>query len=144
MPLIEIQMLPGPNRKALERVAQRVNAEVAAVLGARIDAVWTTWRTVDGYAVGPSLAEHQPADSHAPIVHVYARRTPEEAERICDVIGAVFGEELGLGAVRHSPAGLLPHMTTARLLRIWCVAGHSESGRSWIRTTDLRLIRAAL
>jgi phenylpyruvate tautomerase PptA (4-oxalocrotonate tautomerase family) len=96
MPLIEIQMLPGPDREALERIAQRVSAEVAAAVGARANAVWTTWRSVDGYAVGPDLAARQPAGSHAPIVHVYARRTPAEVEKICAVIEAGFGEELGL------------------------------------------------
>jgi hypothetical protein len=58
--------------------------------------VWTTWKVLDGYAVGPDLATDQPAGTHAPIVHVYARRTPEELDRICDIVEAVLVEELEL------------------------------------------------
>jgi len=96
VPLIEIHILPLGRAVELDGVAQRINAAVAAALGARVDATWTTWRTLDGYAVGPAVADEQPAASHPPIVHVYARRSVEELDRICDVVEAVLVEELGL------------------------------------------------
>ena len=96
MPLIEIHLLRGPEKAGLDRIATRINAGISQAIGARADAVWTTWRALDGYAVGPQVAAEQPADTHAPIVHVYAHRTPEELDRICDVVEAVLVEELAL------------------------------------------------
>lgn len=96
MPLIEIHLLRSERPAELDQVAARINAEVATALGARPDATWTTWRTIDGHAVGPDVAHEQPAGSHPPIVHVYARRSTEQLEKLCDVVEAVLVEELGL------------------------------------------------
>jgi hypothetical protein len=48
------------------------------------------------YTVGENTAAKQPTRTHAPIVHVYARRSPAELEKICAVIEAVLVEELEL------------------------------------------------
>jgi hypothetical protein len=52
MPLIEIHMLRSSAAGELDRVGQSINAEVTAALDVWPDAVWTTWRTLAGYAVG--------------------------------------------------------------------------------------------
>ena len=96
MPLIEIHVLRGHEPAVLDRIAARINAQVAKAIGARSEAVWTTWRALDGYAAGPELATEQPPRTHPPIVHVYARRTPEELDKICQVVEAVVIEELEL------------------------------------------------
>jgi phenylpyruvate tautomerase PptA (4-oxalocrotonate tautomerase family) len=95
VPLIEIHALRPT--EGVDRVLGRVSAEVAAVLGARPEAVWVTWSTIDGgYAVGGDIRAEQPQSSHAPIVHVHARRTAAEVEAMCEAIERVLVEELGL------------------------------------------------
>ena len=56
MPLIEIHALPSRGATDVARVVRRVAADVAAALGARPEAVWVTWHTIDGgYAVGDAV-----------------------------------------------------------------------------------------
>jgi len=97
MPLIEIRALPQPASVDVERVVRRVARDVTAALGARPDAVWVTWSTIDGpYAVGADVRTEQPAGTHAPLVHVYARRTTTELEAIGSAVEAALVEELSL------------------------------------------------
>ena len=97
MPLIEIRALPQPASVDVDHVVRRVTHDVTVALGARSDAVWVTWSTIDGpYAVGHDVRAEQPPGSHAPLVHVYARRTQAELEAICGAIEQALVEELGL------------------------------------------------
>ena len=97
MPLIEIHALPGEGRGSVERVLRRVTADVAAALGARAEGVWATWSTIDGgYAVGGDVAHEQRPRSHAPVVHVHARRTAGEVDAICAAVERALADELGL------------------------------------------------
>jgi hypothetical protein len=98
VPLIEIRALPWVDRARLADVARTLNREVAAAIPCRLDAVWTTWRSLDGYAVGDVVAEQQPEESHAPVVHLYVNRPPDAVERICEVIEEVLCRELPLAA----------------------------------------------
>jgi phenylpyruvate tautomerase PptA (4-oxalocrotonate tautomerase family) len=97
MPLIEIRALPQPSTVDLERVVRRVTRDVAAALGARPDAVWVTWSTIERpYAVGDAVLPEQPPGTHAPLVHVYARRTQAQLEAVCGAIEQALAEELEL------------------------------------------------
>jgi phenylpyruvate tautomerase PptA (4-oxalocrotonate tautomerase family) len=97
VPLIEIHALPRDEPTDVERVVRRVSSEVASALGARPDAVWVTWTTIDGcYAVGDAVRAKQPRDTHAPIVHVHARRTAAEVEAIRDAVERALVDELDL------------------------------------------------
>ena len=63
------------------------------------EAVWTTWRSIDGgYAVGDIVTREQPRETHAPVVHLYANRPKEAIDRICDAIEAVLTRELSLAS----------------------------------------------
>jgi len=56
-----------------------------------------TGYTLDGgYAVGADVRTEQPRDSHAPLVHVAARRTAAEVEAICAAVERALVEELDL------------------------------------------------
>jgi hypothetical protein len=97
MPLIEIVALRQPEAVDIDGVTRRINEAVAAAIPCRPEAVWTTWRTIDGsYAVGGRVAAVQPTASHPPIVHVYLRRTPEETARAVDAIERVLAAALSL------------------------------------------------
>lgn len=97
MPLIEIRALPQPGDADVERVLARIATEVAGAIGARPSAVWVTWSTIDGgYAVASDIRTEQPRETHAPIVHVHARRTAAEVEAICATVESVLVDELAL------------------------------------------------
>jgi phenylpyruvate tautomerase PptA (4-oxalocrotonate tautomerase family) len=97
VPLIEIHALPGSGQADVERALRRVSADVAAALGARPEAVWVTWSTIDGaYTVGGDVARERRRETHAPIVHVHARRTAAEVDAICDAVERALVEELRL------------------------------------------------
>jgi phenylpyruvate tautomerase PptA (4-oxalocrotonate tautomerase family) len=97
VPLVEIHALPFDDGLDVAVVLRRVTAAVADVLGARPEAVWATWSTIDGgYAVAGDVRTSQPAGSHAPIVHVHARRSAAEVDAICDAVERVLVAELGL------------------------------------------------
>jgi hypothetical protein len=96
LPLIEIQALPGHATHPAD-VARAVNQAVAAALGCRLDAVWTTWRTIDdAYVQGDMASAAQPAATHGPIVHIYLKRSPDETERVCAAVTGVLERELSL------------------------------------------------
>jgi hypothetical protein len=97
MPLIEIAALPQPAGIDTATVTRELNRAVADALGARLDAVWTVWRTIDGpYAQGDDVATEQPKATHGPIVHVYHHRTPEQVARVVEVIERVLALALDL------------------------------------------------
>ena len=97
MPLIEILALPQPDGVDVEAVTRALNQAVATAIPCRLEAVWTTWRVIDGaYVVGDAVAGLQPAGTHAPIVHIYLRRTPEEVERAVAAIERLLASELAL------------------------------------------------
>ena len=96
MPLIEICALPQANDVDVPRVLQAVTAAVSEAIPCRREAVWVTWRPLDGYAVGDGLAGAQPTDTHAPVVHLYANRPADAIERACDAIESVLVNELSL------------------------------------------------
>ncbi|MGH3110178.1 MAG: hypothetical protein ACRDQT_04570 [Gaiellaceae bacterium] len=97
MPLIEICALTPSREVDVAGVLRTLNRAVSDALGCRPEAVWTTWRSLDGrYAVGSELATQQPEETHAPIVHLYVNRPREAVERICDVIEDVLCSELAL------------------------------------------------
>ena len=98
MPLIEIRALPQNEQVDPQRVLMAVNRAVASALNAPPEAVWSTWETLapGSYAVGEDARDVQPRGSHPPIVHVHARRTPEEWERIVDAVASALAAELGL------------------------------------------------
>ena len=97
MPLIEISAL-AQRDGAKERALGAVVEEVAAALGRPPESVWVVWRELapGSYAVGTSRPHEQPADTHPPVVRVYARRTDEEIERIVAAIERAVERELGL------------------------------------------------
>ncbi len=96
MPLIEITALPLRTVVEPSAVCAEVNAAVAAAIGCRPDAVWTTWRTITGADVrGSSVGALVDAD-HGPIVHLYLKRTPEETALVCRAIEEVLARTLGL------------------------------------------------
>ena len=96
MPLIEILALPQSDPVDERHVLAAVNAAVADALRAPPHAVWSTWQTLPpgGYAVGTDAPDAQPRTSHPPIVHVYARRTPEELERVVEAVARTLAAEL--------------------------------------------------
>jgi hypothetical protein len=97
VPLIEICALPADGAVDVGAVMRKLNDAVAAAIPCLPDAVWTTWRSLDGgYAVGSDAVSRQPSDTHAPIVHLYVNRPPDSVERACDVIEDVLARELGL------------------------------------------------
>jgi hypothetical protein len=97
MPLIEIHALPQSAPNEIERVVRRVAGDVARAIAAPPEAVWVTWTTIDGcYAVGDATRVEQPRETHAPIVHVHARRTAAEVDAICDAVERALVDELGL------------------------------------------------
>lgn len=97
VPLIEIRALPQRGDVDVERVLARIATEVAGAIGAQPSAVWVTWSTIDGgYAVADDVRTKQPHETHAPIVHVHARRTAAEVEAICAAVESVLVGELGL------------------------------------------------
>ena len=99
MPLIEIRALPQPGRPDVAPVLRRVAADVAAAIGARPEAVWVTWSTIEGgYVVAADVRAEQPPGSHPPLVHVTARRSAEQVDAICAAVEAALVEELGLAA----------------------------------------------
>ena len=96
MPLIEIQTVPQPEGVDLASVSRRLNAAVAEALGCRLEAVWTTWRTIDGaYARGDRVSTGQ-TTAFGPLVHVYHHRTPEEVDLVVEAIEIVLARELSL------------------------------------------------
>jgi hypothetical protein len=102
VPLIEICALPQPTGVEIEPVLQAVTAAVSDAIPCRREAVWATWRSIDGgYAMGESVANEQPRDSHAVIVHVYANRPPDAIERLSGAI-----EEVLTGALSLEPGNV--------------------------------------
>ena len=98
MPLIEIVASPatlGGRERA--DVLRAVNGAVATALSVRPDAAWSTWRDIDEerYVIGAEDAPPQSGPLPA-IVHVYARRTPEEWEAIVGAIERALRELLVL------------------------------------------------
>jgi len=96
MPLIEILALPQPASVDIDAVLRRLTLSVAEVLPARPEGVWTTWRTIDAYAVGTQVSHQQPPNSHDPIVHIYHQRPADAVERMCEAIKTVLCQDLGL------------------------------------------------
>ena len=98
MPLIEItasrRALGGRERS---EVLRAVNTAIAAALAAAPDAAWSIWRDVDegGYVIGGDGAPAQ-AETLPPVVHIYARRTPEEFAAIVGAVEQVLEELLTL------------------------------------------------
>jgi hypothetical protein len=96
VPLIEIHALPRPeiDRAAISRT---LNAAVAKAIGARLDAVWTIWRTIDGpFVRGDETSEGAAAARFGPIVHVFHHRTPDQVERAVEAIEMVLARELAI------------------------------------------------
>ena len=91
--MIEVQTLPLPqvDRAA---VARALAAAVADAIPCRVDAVWTTWRTLDAAFMG--LVEAAPGGAVGPIVHVYHHRSPEQVERAVEAIEMVLARELSV------------------------------------------------
>jgi hypothetical protein len=57
MPLIEILTPPQPPLVEVPAICRKVNAAVASAIPCRLDAVLTTWRTIDGaYVRGDVVA----------------------------------------------------------------------------------------
>ena len=96
MPLIEICALPPPGGIDVSNVLRVLTLAVSDALSCPPHAVWTTWRSIDGYAVGDVVAREQPQETHAPVVHLYANRPPEAIDAVCDVIEEVLSRELSL------------------------------------------------
>ena len=112
MPLIEVQALPQPASIDLAAVCRTLNAAVADAIPCRLDAVWTTWRTIDGaYVRGdvvggqpspadPSGAEPSGAEpagpAFGPIVHVSHHRSTEQVDRAVEAIETVLSRELSI------------------------------------------------
>jgi phenylpyruvate tautomerase PptA (4-oxalocrotonate tautomerase family) len=98
VPLIEIAASPtalGAHERS--DVLRAVNTAVPAALSAAPDAAWSIWRDVDEstYVIG---GDDAPAYEGPlpPVVHVYARRTPEEWALIVDAVERVLRELLDL------------------------------------------------
>jgi hypothetical protein len=99
MPLIQIDALPQPAAIDVDAVVRTLNRAIAEAIPCRLDAVWTVWRTVSGpYGRGDDVAYEQRRDTHAPIAHVYLRRSPDETARVVDTIERVLARELSLAA----------------------------------------------
>ena len=90
MPLVEIHSLPPPEGVSVVDVLAAVNRDVAAALGCRPDAVWSTWRLLgEGeYFVGPD-------PGRGPIVHVWINRPPDAVERCVEAIEIALRSTLG-------------------------------------------------
>lgn len=94
MPLIEINVLP---RDDIDRasISRAVSAAVAAAIPCRLEAVWTTWRTIDGpFARGDEVSTPQTTAAFGPIVHVYHHRAPDQVERAVEAIETVLADAL--------------------------------------------------
>ncbi len=94
MPLIEIRMLP---RADVDRAAitRALATAVAAAIPCRVEAVWTTWQTIDGpFARGSEISAVETGNAFGPTVHVYHHRTPEQVERVVEAIESVLSREL--------------------------------------------------
>jgi hypothetical protein len=98
MPLIEIHALPQADVDRAT-IARAVNRAVAEVLGARLDAVWTIWKTFDGpFVKGDAVGAGTTMPGFGPIVHIYHHRTPEQVERIEAAIETVLAEAMNRAA----------------------------------------------
>lgn len=97
MPLIEVVALPQPDHVNVDHVLRTLTLAVADALPADPEGVWTTWRTLDAYAVGSTVARFQQAQSHDPVVHVYHQRPEDAVLRMCKAITEVLCRELNLG-----------------------------------------------
>ena len=96
MPLIEIQVLP---RDDVDRasISRALTAAVAAAIPCRRDAVWTTWRTIDGpFARGDEVSTPKTAAAFGPVVHVYHHRAPDQVDRAVEAIETVLAEALSI------------------------------------------------
>ena len=94
MPLIEIRTLA---RDDIDRasISRALNAAVAEAVPCRLEAVWSTWQVIDGpFARGDEVSTAQSTAAFGPIVHVYHHRTPEQVERVVEVIETVLSREL--------------------------------------------------
>ena len=99
MPLIEVCALAPKDGVDVSETLRAITLAVSEAIPCRRDAVWATWRTIDGgYAVGEAVAYEQQLETHAPIVHVYARRPPDAIERICAAVEEVLTTRLSLPA----------------------------------------------
>jgi hypothetical protein len=96
VPLIEVAALRRDAETDVAWLVRVLNKAVAEAVPCRLEAVWTTWRWLDGYAVGDEFADRSRPATHGPIVHVYARRPPEVLERVAEVIEEVLTRELDL------------------------------------------------
>lgn len=97
MPLIEILALPQPPEVDVAGAMRALAREVAGAIPCRVEAVWTTWRTIDGaYAQGEAIEHEQPRTTHGPIVHVYLHRSVEETERAVSAIERILSKELAI------------------------------------------------
>jgi hypothetical protein len=79
VPLIEVLAPPGDHD--ISGLCARISAEVAEALGARPDAVWVTWATVDHAHGVPGR-----------LVHVHGRRTAHQMEALTAVLERILGE----------------------------------------------------
>lgn len=96
MPLIEVVALPQPDSIKIDHVLRSLTQAVAEALPAQPDAVWATWRTLDAYAVGSTVASFQQAQTHDPVVHIYHQRKEDAVLRMCQAITEVLCRELNL------------------------------------------------
>ena len=93
MPLIEIKTLA---REDIDRasISRSLNAAVAATIPCRVEAVWSTWQTLDAATRGNDVSTAETTAAFGPIVHVYHHRTAEQVERVVDAIETVLAREL--------------------------------------------------
>ena len=100
MPVVRISALPQPDSVDISRVLAAVTTELAALLGEPPAGSWATWSTIrpGRYAEGTQTPEHQPRDTHPPLVRVIAfeGREPELIERMLTTIADTLVRELGL------------------------------------------------
>jgi hypothetical protein len=99
VPLIEITAR-APEGVDVAAVLAEVNHDVAATLGCRPDAVWSTWRTLapGEYVVGSEPAPPSATASHVPVVHVWINRPPDAVERCVAAIETALRRTLALDA----------------------------------------------
>ena len=96
MPLIEIRTMAhvDVDRAAISRA---LNAAVADAVPCRLDAVWSTWQTIDGpFVRGDEVATAEAPGTVGPIVHVYHHRTAEQVERVVEAIEVTLATALGV------------------------------------------------
>jgi hypothetical protein len=98
MPLIEILAPPQPDAIDPAAICRAVNVAVAGAIPCRLDAVWTTWRTIDGAYVRGDLTSDDAGATFGPIVHVYHHRSPEQLGRAIAAVEAVLARELAIAA----------------------------------------------